>query len=287
MSGFFVKQADEGTNSPFVARMFLGILELRDLIIMTNNDPRNLQVTRENFDHLYEPVRSFLEIALDAARSLNKISIGLVETGHNGELAKLYPGGGFELINTKGTQIQKEFASVIEHSAIAIKNHLPKLMEQIFGIKIGFLFQNDPDFEKAISGLNSDGLIPLAHYLQSVRFWSNQLIKDIWNQSKHSNWKLNPPKLTIITLPIVHVDLPQVFDIPVNHYAFQVINRCCLLVEDLIVYGFQFHRSSPIGVMEIAHGERLQYQNRRFKAYRKLHGMIPSDPKFNDDLEIS
>ena len=159
-------------------------------------------------------------------------------------------------------------------------------MSDLFGLKIGFLFQKEVNFNNGLENLNTECLTSLSHYLRSVRFWTNQLVNDIWNSAKHSDWKLSAPDLRIIELPAVQVNLPRVFDTPVDLFALQTVNRCCLLVEDLIVYGFHFHRSSPILIMEIPKETRIYHQNKRFQAYPKFQGMTISDPLFSDDLSI-
>ncbi len=284
---YFVKYSDEGTNSPFVARMFSGILEIRDLYINTNGDPRNKQITLGQFNKFYEPIRNSLEISLISTRALTEICSELSDAGRKGELTLLHPGGGFSLTNTKGPFIQKEFATVIEQSAIAIKNHLPRLVEYLFELKIGFLFQNEANFVKAMENLNNQNLSPLVQYFQSVRMWTDLLINGIWNKTKHSDWKLRSPDLKIIQLPEVQVNLPRVFDTPVDIFSLQTINWCCLLVEDLLVYGFNFHRFSPIRILEIPKEERIHHQKKRFQAYPKFQAPAPFGPIFDyESLEI-
>lgn len=126
--------------------MFSGILEIRDLLIMTNNIPENNQITESQFYNLYEPLRNSLEIGLKASRSLNGICNGLIEDGKNEKLAIRNQEGGYSFINTKDAEIQKEFYSVIEHSSIAVKNHLPKLIKELYKLDIGFLFHKNKIF---------------------------------------------------------------------------------------------------------------------------------------------
>lgn len=283
----FTRMRDEGSNSPFVARMFVGILEIRDLILMTNNDPRNIQITRQQFDKLYEPIRNSLEMSLISARTIAQLHNELRYLGLKGELIKNSTDGGRIFINNKGPILKKEFHSVVEHASIAIKTYLPKLLTEIFGFDIGFLYQKEKEFHKRINELRSDKLDPLGDYLFSVRFWTNQLIGELWNQMKHTYWKMDDPKLIVIEANRVHVLIPEIIGTPIDLLSFKIINRCCLLVEDLIVYGFQFHRSTPIIMMEIESSNRKEYGNKRFTPSPKFPGMRPTFHEFVEEFEIS
>ena len=173
MAYFYEKRSDEGSNSTFVARMFMGVLELRDLIIMSNNDPRNRQVDQNKFDQLYEPIRNSLEIALGDARSLKKLSSELIKSGRAGKLIKFYDNGGYELSNTKESQIQSGFTSVINHSSIAIKTHLQSFLKEICDFDIGFLFQKENLFKKQLDEFT---LISLHNYFKASRIWSENYL---------------------------------------------------------------------------------------------------------------
>jgi hypothetical protein len=283
----FVRLSKEGTNSSFVARMFQGILEIQDLIIMTNNDPRNVQISEQQFFTLYEPIRSHLEIALKSSRDLNSICKNLIDDGLLGNLFKTYPDGGSELINTKQLDIQKEFDALISNSSIAIKTHLQRLLKEIYGFDIGFLFQKEKNFNEGLSNLELIDKKLITKYLQSVRKWTEQLINDIWNIGKHEYWRLNPIELKITKKPIVHVTLPKIFGMPIDSFAILTLNRCCKLVEDLIIYGFNNHRYSSIIIKEVPIKLRQKNKNRRFRAYPKTDEYILPQMVFIDEQEIT
>jgi len=48
-----IRESEWGTTHPFIARMFVGILEIRDLTVMSSTDPRNRKVAPSHFDELY------------------------------------------------------------------------------------------------------------------------------------------------------------------------------------------------------------------------------------------
>lgn len=286
MSIKLVKLADEGTNSPFIARMFAGILDLRHLIVITNNNPLNIQITKRQFDRLYEPIRSNLSIALEAARSLNTISNQLIEDGLQGKLVETFSDGNFGFVNTRGPLIQKEFDSLVEHSVVAIRTHLNRFLTDIFDIDIGKLFDKKSRFEAYLQELNLQNSGDLSAYLKDIRSWSDPLIDGIWNQTKHANYRLSEPLLELMAFPNVTVTLPQVCNTPVNRYGFKTINRCCIFVEDMIVYGFQYLRHSPIRIIEIPLVDRPRYENKRFRADIKSPTNQLWSLSFKDDMEI-
>lgn len=287
MTHFLIKKSDEGTNSKFTTRMFLGVIELRNHLEMTNNDPRNIQINKDRFDQLYDPIRNSLEIALLSCRKLNSVCNRLINDGLEGKLITSHSGNSFELIDNQFPIIQKEFLSVVSNSSIAIKNHLQVLLKEVYSFDIGGLFTNDKDFNnKFINNLSNNGQSQIVDYFVFVRSWSNQLINEIWNESKHSNWNLEPTKFDTTYKPRVFVDLPLVKEVPINIYAYQILNRSCVLVEDMLVHGFNFYRNSPILFLEIDNKFRSDHQNRRFQPSPKLSGMVIPIPFFKDTIEI-
>ena len=86
--GRFVVQklADEGASSPYMARIFVGILHLRDQVYP---DPTK----RNSFDAPYDYVTSALESTRESARKLAALWNSNQDKVASGEIAKIDGGG--------------------------------------------------------------------------------------------------------------------------------------------------------------------------------------------------
>jgi hypothetical protein len=287
MPYLLTREFDEGTNSPFIARMFNGILEIRNLIDMSNDEiPINKQISKEFFDSLYDPIFQSLRISLISAREIDKLCNFYTDVNNRDQIVT-FRNSVVEFDKTKNIQIQKEFSSIIENSSIAIKNHLQALLKEVFDLNIGCLFQSEDNFNQGIATLAEYKLFVLARYLKSIRFWTHHLIEEIWNGSKHKKWKLDSVGLKLETNSGHKIILPEINNTPVNIFSNQLVNRCCLVVENLIVYGVLYNRSIPINVVEIPKMDRYVYLNKRFKVIPKIPGVNIWVSEFYDDYEIT
>ena len=79
------KGRDEGTSSPFVARIFLGLCVLRDQTVADKS-------VREQFDKLFDGVLTGLESLRDTAQSINKLYSSHSDAVALGKVARIANG---------------------------------------------------------------------------------------------------------------------------------------------------------------------------------------------------
>ncbi|MBI3287112.1 MAG: hypothetical protein HYZ68_03600 [Chloroflexi bacterium] len=67
------KVSNEGTREPFIARLFFGVLDLRDQVLGLRSRDAKFIAERDRFDQLYEPVWNALTNARGATKELCRI----------------------------------------------------------------------------------------------------------------------------------------------------------------------------------------------------------------------
>jgi len=117
------KFADIGTGEPFVARTGLGLIEILEATNFKNRKEINDGIFTILFDGL---MPAFLSL-----REIRKI-----ESGKDEKI----------VIN-----LQKHYINLFNHLWVAYKDRMPKVVGLI-GFDIGFLFQNEKDFEEGTGG---------------------------------------------------------------------------------------------------------------------------------------
>jgi len=248
------KLADEGSASPFMARLFMGLMRLRDAVYP---DP----AARESFDKAFDFVPNSLftartvaiEIAELWARHAHKVSAG-------------------ELVRRQGPaihideNIDKELRKHVEHflnSAVrVIKQGMQGLTMQL-GVDIGFMFKQQPAFERGIAALKAADPL-LANYLEKSRqMWSERLIK-IRNDLEHNSWSLPRVRYDASGATIVAVE-PLVAGLPVTEFVREMLDRVCCFVEDITAHCIQKMMAAPIVITEIPLAERCSEAPERFR----------------------
>lgn len=158
---------NEGTSSPFVARMWAGLMEVRDWSI--ENDAK-----RREFDAFYEHVLAGMRDVREAGRDIPRIWSAHVDAVATGTI-----------VSRRGAQthisesIDRPLSAAVDTLLIAstrtIKTALQKLVEHL-GSDIGCLFKAEKAFHTGLGRLaQSDPA--LADYLTVARTWTEPLVK--------------------------------------------------------------------------------------------------------------
>ncbi len=156
------KVADEGTQTPFIARLFLGALKLRDLIVLDEDK-------RKQFDALYDAVLSPLRTARKSAQRITQLWLEHSRKVSSGEVARLKRQV-IEVDESIDDELRKEVESFVITAARAMKDGMHKFSAQA-QVDIGFLFQKQAAFEAALETTDA----PLADYIRQTRTWSVRL----------------------------------------------------------------------------------------------------------------
>jgi hypothetical protein len=245
--------SDEGTSSPFVARLHLGILRLRDAVFSGPTE-------RNNFDKHYR----FVIDAMVNARSLVNNIIKLTED-HFGDIAKGnivdVRGNTIRIKETIDKELRKDFESFLNSAVRVIKYGMQNLTEALQA-NIGFMFKKQQTFEKGIAELEKTEPL-LAAYLREARKWSGELIH-LRNDIEHSGWVL--PGLTYKEVSgKIHAEEPELSGQTLSEFVQFMLDRLACFVEEVTTYCLQAKMPEGISITEIPLSQRESINPQRFR----------------------
>jgi hypothetical protein len=247
------KVADEGTSSPFMARLYLGILSLRERVIAPGTN-------RDGFDKDYEAVLTALENARDANK---KIIAALRE--HRDKLAT---GGIVQRKNHTVTiteeidhTLRKEIESFLNGGVRAIKDTQQRVLRRL-GIEIGYLYKKQGAFDTGIVNLRMQHP-ELAEYLVRVRQrWCERFIRI--RNDLHTSWTLERVKY-ISAEQVVTMNEPDVDGQPITTFVTNMLDHLLCFIEETTAYALKTHLPEIISLREIPIAERRADFPERFR----------------------
>jgi len=217
------KIGDEGTSSPFVARLMLGVMQIRDAVY----DDK----TRLHFDKLYAPVLSGLQNARETSQDIAKEweqHRAKVESG-----AIVRASGRMVRISESIDRSQKRDLEGFLNTAVrTIKNSLQVLANDL-GMDIGFLFKKESAFQEGITKTRAFDPI-LADYLLATRQWSEPLVL-MRNDLEHGTIPVPKVSYMLDSSP-VRADEPRFNGRPITEFTNEVLDRIYCFVEEITVY---------------------------------------------------
>ncbi len=193
------KISDEGTQSPFWARLLLGILRLRDVVYPDAS-------ARSSFDDRYEFIVSALLSARTAAHEILRIWEDHCRRVSMGEIGRL-KGSTIQIDESIDAALRKEVETFLNGAVRALKEGMQKLALHL-QVNIGFLFKKRAPFDKGAAALLKGDRL-LAQYLRETRtMWSERLMESR-NAIEHKGWTLPRVKYTE-TRGSINVDEPLI-----------------------------------------------------------------------------
>lgn len=277
------KVSDEGTQEPFVARLLMGILELRDHALRSLFRGTDFEKHRIEFDEKYDPVLTALKVIRQAAKE-----IAFLVCEHAAEIAS----GAIVEFQRNAVNFRKNIdgplheatARLLANGVIALR-HVQDVTK-MFGINIGGFFQRPENFERHMDALKGQHRA-LEQYLRaSRRVWSEQFIQQRADL-EHNAW----------TLPQVHYEQsgpkafkvrePDVCGLPVSEFAVLSSRRLFGFVENVVVYTFKTALDGPLTIFEIPHKQRDPHFPRRFQVQLKSQRKSEWLPTYTDDDFLS
>jgi|WetSurMetagenome_2_1015567.scaffolds.fasta_scaffold00054_56 hypothetical protein len=246
------KIADEGTTSPFVARLMFGVMRIRDAVY----DDK----ARTHFDNLYEPILSALRSARETSQDIakeweqhrDKVESGLIINER---------GRAVHISENIDRFLKRDLESFLNTAGRAIKHSLQVLASDL-DVDIGFLFQKEATFQAGIAKTRATDPI-LADYLLATRQWSEPLMI-VRNNLEHGT--ITSPKVvyTLDSVP-VKAEEPKLNGRPITEFTNEVLDRICCFVEEIVV--FCLRRKLPTG-FEIT---ELPLSDRDLNAPERFH----------------
>lgn len=246
------KLLNEGTSSPFIARLWLGVLELREPAITRLADARNRDETRRRFDRLYKAVLDALLAVRIAARE-----IGMQVSAHEGSVRSgrgRVVRGHLEVDETIQPQVSRLFGELLEKGYVGLKALQEPLA--MLGLNVGFFFQNQGGFQTGLAALRGAGQDSFADYLTRVRREWSEAFLALRSDYTHKHWVLPEFRYGAAPDGSVRVTPPIVLGEPMTAYSRRGANRIVLFSEEVMVYAIARSLGSPFEVSEIPPGRR-------------------------------
>lgn len=264
------KLADEGSTSPFMARIGIGVAYLREYAL------RDAQKKRD-FDHAFEFVFMTLMNIRKTAQEIAQLIADHSAKAARGELVR-QSGGVLYIEENIDKELRQQTESFLNSAVRVLKQGLQDVANSL-DVKIGFLFKKLTTFESGLAVLrNSDPY--LADYLQRVREWSERLI-ECRNALEHSASVL--PKVQYLTdLAGVRVKEPELSGRPLSRFVEFMTDRLCSFGEDLIAHCLAPHLPDSMAITEVPLPERDPERPERFRLILKAGGSAVWVMKYHD-----
>ncbi|HEX9898183.1 MAG TPA: hypothetical protein VGC81_03100 [Candidatus Methylomirabilis sp.] len=258
----FRKFADEGSQSPFMARMLMGILRLRDAAC-----PQ--PAARDRFDNSYEFVFSAVLNARAAAQQIIHMWEDHVRRVASGEVARVQ-GNTIHIDESIDKELRKGIEDFLNAAVRAIKQGTQSLARDLQA-DIGFLFQGGASFERGLAALQTTNPL-LAEYLRQTRIvWSEDLMESR-NAIEHKGWIL--PQVTYSdTGNGIRAGEPPVRGRPVSEFVRFMLDRLACFVEEITAHCLQRQMPGGITITEIALAHRVPEAPERFRVTLANGGM--------------
>lgn len=269
------KISDEGTSNPYVARLMLGILNLRDVVMDHGFNDR--------FDARFEPLSQSLASVREATRALDTL-------WREHEAAVL---SGAAVQRTLGTtritqsadrDLRRECETLLNAGVRLLKQNTQALAVEL-GAGLGFLFMKQNAFVAGLTELAKTDYV-LADYLSEARAdWTERLVL-ARNAIEHESWSL--PRVTYDASPaLVRPREPVVAGSPVTRFADEMCDRLCCFVEDVICHLLRNRFPDAFDLTEIPVAERDPVNPQRFKVTLTRGGRTPWTPVYTKTSFLS
>jgi hypothetical protein len=268
----FQKLADEGSRSPVMARLLIGVMRLRDAVFP---DPTK----RERFDELYEFVTSSLLSARTAAQETIQLWELHAREITSGEGPRVQ-GEAIFISKSVDKELRIKTESFLNAAVRTLKQGMQSLARELQA-DIGFLFKKQGAFNTGVATLkNSDPL--LAEYMRQTRTWSENLL-ECRNAVEHEGWML-PPVTYSRTAYAVEPHQPSISNQPVSEFVKLTCDRLMCFVEEVAAHCLQKRMPTGITITEIPLAERLADVPERFKLTLVVGGMPAWQIAFHETL---
>lgn len=247
------KVADEGVSTPFVSRLMVGVMDMRDAVHASEAD-------RRRFDELYEPVLSGLRDAREAYREIENLWSNHREAIDAGTIVRV------ERNNTHiGESIdrglKRELDAFLTTTVRTAKNSL-QVLTQNYGVDIGFLFKKEGAFRAGVALLSASDAA-LASYLENVRAWTEPLV-NARNDLEHGT--VQPPKVEYL---FQHVPLianePTFVGQPITKFTDDTLQHLLCFAEEITIHCLSLRLPTGLQITEIAGMERAPDFPTRFR----------------------
>ena len=259
--GKFVVQKldDEGASSPFMARLFIGVLKLGDALPGRE---------KQAFETAYEPLITTLLEIRTTAKELADIYTDHAKKIADGSIVQMQ-GPTIHIIENINRPLRKKMDEFLTIATRSFKDKMQRVTNAL-GENIGFLYQKQDSFERGVAALAQTNS-PMAAYLREARRWGDTLV-DARNGLEHGGWQL--PTITYsVNGSVVSVSEPIIKGQPINAFVNEMTDRLLCFVEDVAVHCIQLHLPPGLSLTEIPLPQRAAEMPVRFQPTLANGGM--------------
>jgi hypothetical protein len=255
------KISDEGASSPFTARLFPGIVQLRDGAFTDSKK-------RQEFDKAYHFVLNTLMDVQETSKEIIQTWTEYSAKVSQGGIVRL-KGHVIHVSQSIDGKLRNQVAEFLNSAVRVVKDGTQNLATCL-ELDIAFLYMKQTAFEKGITAL-AQTQPELAAYLQETRKWSDPLIQ--CRNSLHEGWMLPEVTYKETSLTIEAVE-PEISGQPLSVFVSYMSDRLCCFVEEVSAYGLQAQMPSGTSITEIPISHRKADSPERFQ-FTFIHGGMP------------
>lgn len=261
--GKFVVQklADEGASSPFMARLFIGVLKLGDTLPASE---------KQAFEAAYDPLITTLLEIRTSAKELADLYTDHTRKIADGSIVQMQ-GPTIHITENIDRQLRKRVDEFLTTATRSFKDKMQRVTNAL-GVNIGFLYQKQDSFERGVAALAQTNA-PLAAYLREARRWGDTLV-DSRNGLEHGGWQL-PHIAYAVNGNTVSVSEPIIKGQRVTAFVNDMTDRLICFVEDVVVHCIRRHMPASLSLTEIPLPQRAAEMPARFQPTLANGGMPP------------
>jgi hypothetical protein len=271
------KVADAGTTTPFMARVFMGMLQLRGTAFPKDNE-------REEFDKALDAALTPLISARTAVEEILRLWRTHMTDIASGRGVRI-TADGLEVVGDFHRSFRREIDSFLYDAAKALKEGMQKAGKAA-GKDIGFLFQKQNTYQNGLEALRSSDPI-LAQYIEKTRDrWSERLIK-ARNNLDHGGWTLPKTQYEVRNGTQIIAHPPVIDGTPAAEFVAHMLDRLSCFIEEFLTHCFQGRLPSGAEITEIPIQWRAPQAPQRFKLTLRIGGrpawrLLYSDRHFEE-----
>ena len=250
--GQFVVQkfADEGSTSPFMARIFYAPMKMADAL---DGDRKPfLKAHRILMTTLMEIRDTAKDVAKTWKDHSRKIDEGSIVERHGLHIRIT------ENVDRKLGRLVSEFLTSATRS---FKERMQQTARTL-GIEIGLLYQKQAAFDRGVADLEKTDRA-LTDYLREARKWGDCLVVTR-NNLDHGDWTLQSAAVADVGGRVV-VTEPMIDGTPVTKWVTNMTDRILCFVEDVIAHGIQKRLGEGITLAEVPVAQRASEMPLRFQ----------------------
>ena len=241
-------------TSPYRARLWAGITELRDAIII---DPSK----RLQFDDRYEPVIKTLDKARETAREIHALVAEHYKALKQPGAFVVGPGNDLIVNIAVNPILDRRFDSltVFAYRAMKLAQHVVK---DVSGVDIGFLFKPDANYTRGLTDMRLSN-VELGDYVDAVRQQFAHPLALLRNDIEHNGWNMPWMRYRMHEGQFQPGET-EIQGLSFTNYVSHVVNGTIRFVEDMTVYALKTILAAPRVIIELPELQRASGNPKRF-----------------------